>query len=249
MHFLSDYVKTLQKVTGSRDYAPRLLAEEILTEETHNGPLGTMINVLHGQDSAAKTRLRLQLKGMKGGQEAANLLQSIESELRARTCNTLAGMLVSDDWVRIGGRAGRQSADSTNIDFMTNKMALLMGTANPRFFFRLDIRRKSTIELKLFFENPEVAGPGKPLSSPQQELMAWSGAEWCALTEKKWNLGQALANGGVGQKMAVMTFGGGSTTIVRKMPAAEDIERVRAWLANVVCFVDRKVDEMLGVAA
>ncbi|KAK0339874.1 hypothetical protein LTR94_032801, partial [Friedmanniomyces endolithicus] len=93
VHFLSDYVTTLQKVTGSREYAPRVLAEEILTEETYDGPLGEMIDMLHSQDSAAKARLRLQLKGIKGGQEAANLLQSVEADLRAKACNTLASGL------------------------------------------------------------------------------------------------------------------------------------------------------------
>lgn len=251
MHFLFDYVTTLHKVTGSREYAPRILAEEILTEETYDGPLGTMIDVLHSRDSAAKVRLQLHLKGIKGGQEAANLLQVVESDLRAKACNTLAARLVRDDWMRIGTSTGRQkqSVDSTKIDFMTKKMVMLMGTAEPHFFFRLDIRRTNTIELKLFFENPERFVPGKPLSSPQQDLMEWSGDEWAALMKTSWNLGRAIPNGGIGKKMAVMTFGGISTTIVRRMPDAEDIKQVQEWLAKVVCFVDRKMDEMLSQTA
>lgn len=251
MHFLSDYATTLQKVTGSREYAPRVLAEEILTEETYKGPLGAMIDVLHSRDSAAKARLRLQLKGIKGGEEAANLLQSVEADLRAKACNTLAAGLVRDDWVRIGTGTRRQgqSVDSTKIDFMTQKMVTLMGTVAPPFFFRLDIRRTNTIELKLFFENPELFGPGKPLSSLQQALMGWSGDEWAGLTATTWNLGQAVGKGGIGQKMAVKTFGGISTTIVRIMPDAEAIKPVQEWLAKVACFVDRKMDEMLEATA
>lgn len=249
MHFLSAYVTTLQKVTGSRDYAPRLLAEDILTRETYDSPLGSMIDLLHSRDAPAKARLRLQLKGIKGGQEAANLLQAVESDLRAKACNTLAAQLVRDDWVRIGTRARRQaqSADSTKIDFMTNKMAMFMGTSAPAFFFRLDIRRTNTIELKLFFENSELVEPGQALSSLQGDLMRWADEEeWAALVDKTWNLGLALRNGGVGQKMAVMTFGGVSETILRKTPDHENIAQVREWLAKVACFVDCKMDAMLA---
>lgn len=64
-----------------------------------------------------------------------------------------------------------------------------------------------------------------------------------------WNLGQAAGREGVGKKMAVKTFGGISTTIVRKMPGAEAIKPVQEWLAKVACFVDRKMDGMLDATA
>jgi len=249
MHFLSDYVTTLQKVTGSRDYAPRLVAENILTNETYDSPLGAMLDLLHSQDTPAKARLQLQLKGIKGGQEAASLLQAVETDLRAKACSTLAAQLVRDDWVRIDSRSKRQnqSANSTKIDFMTNKMAMVMGPGTPSFFFRLDIRRTNTIELKLFFEKSERVEPGKTLSSLQQDLMQWTDeGEWTALVENTWNLGQAVKANGIGKKMAVMTFGGVSRTILRKTPDLDNIAQVREWLAKVACFVDRKMERMLA---
>jgi len=252
MHFLSDYLRTLQKVTGSRDFAPRVLAEDLLKGEDYEGPIGSMLKTFHDQNAEAKARLQLQLKGVKGGLEAASLLQAVESDLRARVCDKLAFQILRDDWVRIGSGAKtqRQSAKSTKIDFMTPTMAKLMGTSKPQFFFRLDIRRAKTIELKLFYENPQRAEGNEPLPSPQRELMAWPGnedqEEWPALMEENWNLGQALTNGGTGKKMAVITFGGAPQTIVRPHPEPKDIEQVQDWLANVVRFVDRKIDGMPG---
>ena len=135
---------------------------------------------------------------------------------------------------------------------MTPTMAKLMGTSKPQFFFRLDIRRAKTIELKLFYENPQRAEGNEPLPSPQRELMAWPGnedqEEWPALMEENWNLGQALTNGGTGKKMAVITFGGEPATIVRPLSEPEDIERVQDWLAKVVHFVDLRIDGLSGGA-
>ena len=255
MHFLSDYLRTLQKVTGSRDFAPRVLAEDLLKEEDYEGPIGSMLKTFHGQNAEAKARLELQLKGVKGGLEAAQLLQAVESDLRGRVCDRLASQIVRDDWVRIGSRAKkqqRQSAASTKIDFVTPTMAKLMGTIKPRFFFRLDIRRANTIELKLFYEDPQCAEDNETLPSPQRELMTWPVAEgkeeWAALTGKNWNLGQKVPKDGIGQKMALMTFGGAPKTIVRPHPEPKDIEQVQDWLAKVVRFVDRKIDAMSGAA-
>lgn len=254
MHFLSDYLRTLQKVTGSRDFAPRVLAEDLLKEEDYEGPIGNMLKTFHGQNAEAKARLELQLKGLKGGLEAAKLLQAVESDLRARVCDTLASHIVRDDWVRIGSGAKRQrqSATSTKIDFMTPTMAKLMGTGKPQFFFRLDIRRAKTVELKLFFENPQCVEDKETLPSLQRKLMAWPGnkskEEWPAFMEEHWNLGQKIPKGGIGQKMALTTFGGVPRTILRPHPEPKEIRQAQDWLANVVRFVDRKIDGMSGGA-
>ena len=254
VHFLSDYLRTLQKVTGSREYAPRVLAENLLKEEDYKGPIGGMLDIFYGQNAEAKARLQLQLKGIKGGLEAASLLQAVEADLRARVCETLASQIVREDWVRIGSGAKRQrqSAASTKIDFVTPNMAKLMGASKPRFFFRLDIRRAKTIELKLFYENPQRVDGNETLPPLQRELMTWPVAEgkreWAALMGTSWNLGQALTNGGTGKKMAVLTFGGEPATIVRPLSEPEDIERVQDWLAKVVHFVDLRIDGLSGGA-
>lgn len=242
MHFLRDYRRTLQKVTGSEDYEPRLLAEQILVEEQDKGPIGEMLDIFHGQGTGAKEELLLELKGIKGGQEAAALLLLVESELRAKLCDEIATKIVRNDWVRVGSdsREQKPSRASTKIDFMTPAMATRMDPAKPHFYFRLDIRRTNTIELKLYYPEAQRIVAGKTLPWPQCHLNSWSRDG--APVMKRWNLGEEV-NGGTGQKMAVMEFCQ-PTGIARKAPEDADIEEVRAWLEDVVRFIDRNVVAM-----
>lgn len=250
LDFLSDYLRTLQKVTRSTDYAPRVLAEQILSEEGKEAPIMEMMNIFHARKMALKAELKMRLKGMKGGQEAAKLLQEVESDLRARVCETLATHVLQAGWVRLGPEGKAQPISSTKIDFITAKMARLMAKGKPPLRFRLDIRRRDRIELKLFFQGAQHAESRKPMPWLQTELMKWSEKDgWKSLFEKEWNLGHQLDKGGTGQKMAVITFGDKPTAVVTNMPGSDEIKQVQDWLTDVVAFVDRRMDELLGPAA
>lgn len=249
LHFLSDYLRTLQKVTGSRDYAPRGLAEQILMEEAPNGLIHKMIDTFHDQGKGPKAELQLQLKAIKGGAEAAKLLMEVESNLRARVCDTIASQVLRDDCVRIGPTDQTAATQKTSIDFITAKMAKLMGASRPAFCFRLDIRRTDTIELKLFFDKARRHPLEGPLPWPQEHVRTWPGlGEWHDSGFENWNLGQGVGNGGVGQKMAVITFGGKPRAIVRHLDEVGDMKPVQDWLAKVIRFVDLRMDELLEAA-
>ncbi|MGJ7917788.1 PD-(D/E)XK nuclease family protein [Massilia sp. LXY-6] len=246
LHFLSDYRRTLEKVTKSREYAPRLLAEQILMEEAPKGPIHAMIDTFHGQEKAPKVRLQLQLKAMKGGAEAAKLLMEVESDMRAAVCDTITSQVLRADCVQIRSanqKKQRKSANKTSIDFITAKMASVMGTTKPAFCFRLDIRRTEAIELKLFFQEPRLRSSEEPLPWPQEQLMQWRSRKDCGVEFDNWNLGDNI-NGGIGQKMAVITIDRKPEAIVRRPPEAGRIKQVQAWLANVISFVDLRMDEL-----
>jgi hypothetical protein len=209
-----------------------------------------MMNIFHAREMALKAALKMRLKGKKGGQEAAKLLQEVESDLRARVCDTLAAQVLQPEWVRLGPEGKTQPSTSTKIDFITAKMARLMGTGNPPLRFRLDIRRRDRIELKLFFQGAQHPESRKPMPWPQAELMKWPDRdEWTRLFKKEWNLGQQLDKGGTGQKMAVITFGQKPKAVVTELPGSHEIRQVQDRLTEVIAFVDRRMDELLDAAA